>query len=585
MFAIGYKFSRQVKVREVRLSFPIWAIGLLLSLSWLQLEHQALAEEISREHLIFFENKVRPLLVSKCIECHGQEKEESGLRLDSREAILEGGESGDDIVPHKPDESLLIEAIRYESYEMPPNEQLKDEQIEVLTRWIKMGAPWPEAMTLRPAKQEFTQEERGWWAFRELRSPKAPHLEDDNWSQNAIDRFLLRKMRAKGITPSPPASRRDLIRRVYYDMIGVPPTPEQVDVFLADNSPEAYEKIVDSLLESPHFGERWARHWLDVVRYAESDGFLKDHYRPNAWRYRDYVIRSFNQDKPYDQFVREQIAGDEVAPDDPDSLIATGFLRLGIHDYNQRDVRTQWDDYLNDITNVTGEAFMGVSIGCARCHDHKFDPIRQEDYYRLRAYFAALLPQDNVEIATPKSRAIYNEQYAIWEAKTSKIRNQIADIEAPYFGDKAEKYIASFPDDVRRFMYKPDYTRTSLEKQLAGLVDRQVVFEQKTNIKYKKKHEQQLTKLRAELKKLDSLKPAPLPTVRAVVDVGSQAPAMTIPGRSDPNNILPGILSLYSEEPAEIEFVSYVPDSTGRRTALADWLTNKDNALATRLEL
>ena len=267
----------------------------------------------------------------------------------------------------------------------------------MLTTWVKIGAPWPESYAkLVQLRTKITDEDRAFWAFQPVGEINVPSIESA-WCRNPIDRFVLRRLQKEGLAPAAPADRIALIRRVYFDLIGLPPNPQEVEQFLNDKSPNAYERLVDELLKSPQYGERWARHWLDLVRYAESDGYKQDAYRPDAWRYRDYVVRSFNNDKPYDKFVMEQLAGDEIAPGDPEAIVATGYLRHWIYEYNQRDVRTQWDGILNDVTDVTGDVFLGMGMGCARCHDHKFDPILQKDYYRLRAFFAPMLPREDLE--------------------------------------------------------------------------------------------------------------------------------------------------------------------------------------------
>ena len=372
----------------------------------------------------FFEQRVRPLLVESCHSCHAAAKQKGGLRLDSLEAILRGGDSGPAVVPGKPVESLLIEAVNYHELEMPPAGKLAPEKIDILARWVSLGAPWPArdrttahaAPTVGPDGRRTETDLRGekarLWSLRPLHRPDVPQVgnfspaEESEWSSHPIDRFIYRKLAERGLSPAPAADRWTLIRRVTFDLTGLPPTPEEVDAFLSDDRPDAYERLVDRLLASPRYGQRWARHWLDLVRYADSDGYRQDAYRPDAWRYRDYVVRSFSVDKPYDRFLAEQLAGDELDPDDPELRVATGYLRLGPYEYNQRDVGGQWDDILNDITDVTGEVFLGLSIGCARCHDHKFDPILQDDYYRLRAFFAPLMPRDDLPLARSRSGTI-----------------------------------------------------------------------------------------------------------------------------------------------------------------------------------
>ncbi len=416
-----------------------------------------------------------------------------------------------------------------------------------------------------------------------VREPAVPGLPDDRWSRNEIDRFILHRLRSEGLKPSAPAERQALIRRVYFDLIGLPPTPAEVDAFLADRSANAHERLVDRLLASPRYGERWARHWLDLVRYAESDGFRIDEYRPNAWRYRDYVIRSFNADKPYDRFVLEQLAGDEIAPDDPEARTATGFLRHTIYEYNQRDVRTQWADMLNDLTDTTGDVFLGLGMGCARCHDHKFDPILQKDYYRLQAFFAPFLPRDDVPLATRREQAEYRDRLAKWEAKTAEIRKQIEAIEQPRRKTAARGAIEKFPDDIHEMLLKDRARRTPLEQQLAELAYRQVLYEfDRIETKMKDEEKQKLAALKRQLAEFDREKPAPLPAGLTVTDVGPTAPPTLLPKKGQ-GTVEPGFLSVLDDKPAAIAPVPTAPESTGRRTALARWLVRPDNPLTSRV--
>ncbi len=286
---------------------------------------RASASEPDPAQVSFFEKEVRPVLAENCFKCHGEAKQKGGLRLDSLAAMVQGGDSGPAVVPGELEESLLVEAVNYEGLEMPPGGKLGDAQRAVLTRWVEMGAPWPsvdrEASAAAPTKSAeksgIDDEDRAFWSFQPVKRPAVPEVEDGGWSKGPIDRFLFARLAAEGLTPAPEADRRTLIRRASFDLIGVPPTPEEVEAFVADDAPLAYERLIDRLLADPRHGERWARHWLDLVRYAESDGYRQDAYRPDAWRYRDYVIRAFNEDKPYDRFVAEQLAGDEIAPGRP----------------------------------------------------------------------------------------------------------------------------------------------------------------------------------------------------------------------------------------------------------------------------
>ncbi len=457
----------------------------------------ARGDEPSAAQLKFFEEQVRPLLVEHCQRCHGDQKQKGHLRLDSLASILKGGDGGPAVEPGKPDESLLVEAINYDGLEMPPTGKLDDAQVAVLTRWVAMGAPWPAADRDRPRQAtgaaKITDSDRAFWAFRPLSAPAAPVADRDSWSRNPVDRFVFEKLREQGLAPAPEADRRTLIRRASFDLLGLPPSPEEVEAFLADPSPTAYEALIDRMLARPEYGQRWARHWLDLVRYAESDGFRADAYRPDAWRYRDYVVRALNDDKPYDRFVAEQLAGDEIAPDDPEMRVATGFLRLTPYEHNQRDVRGQWSDLLNDLTDVAGEVFLGLGIGCARCHDHKFDPILRDDYYRLRAFFAPIQPRDDLPLATPEEQSGYREELARWEAETAAIRDEIAAIERPVRDAVAKGALDKFPEDIQAVLRKPEAERSPLERQLAGLAYLQVIEEfdkldakpEKTSAKFK----------------------------------------------------------------------------------------------------
>jgi hypothetical protein len=332
----------------------------------------------------FFETKVRPVLAGACFKCHGGEKVRGGLRIDSRAALLRGGDHGPAVVPGDPDNSLLIQAVRHarEDVKMPPGKRLPDAAVEVLAAWVKGGVVWPEGAT------PFVSRMARPWAFQPPRKVEPPF--PLGRSANPIDCFLWAKQRARGLEPAAPADKRTLLRRVTFDLTGLPPTPEEMDAFLADTSADAYARVVDRLLASPHYGERWGRHWLDVVRYADTGGFEADHRYPGAWRYRDYVIRSLNADKPFDRFVQEQVAGDELWPDDPDAVTATGLYCVGPALAESAMVSNQLEnEWLTDAADTTGAAFLGLTFGCARCHDHKYDPLTQRDYYGMQAFFAA----------------------------------------------------------------------------------------------------------------------------------------------------------------------------------------------------
>ena len=346
------------------------------------------------EQAAFFEKRVRPLLVNNCYSCHADSLQMGGLRLDSRAALVKGGASGTALVAGEPDKSSLITAVHYNGkVKMPPSGKLKADEIAALTAWVKMGAPWPQATPATASSYTAPAGSTKWWAFQPVRKPKPPVVKDGAWAaRSPIDRFVLAKLEARGLKPAPPADRRTLIRRVYFDLIGLPPTPEEVASFVADKSPDAWEKVVDRLLASPHYGERWARHWLDVARYADSNGLDENKAFAHAFRYRDYVINALNKDKPYDQFVREQLAGDLLPPTEDETLrnerlTATGFLTLGAKVLAEQDKPKLVMDIVDEQIEVTSKAFLGLTVACARCHDHKFDPIPTKDYYGMAGIF------------------------------------------------------------------------------------------------------------------------------------------------------------------------------------------------------
>ncbi len=371
-------------MKTIPLRLPLWAGAVLcLAVPLLAAQgptvrpHQPVAEAL-------FESKVRPVLAQSCVKCHGDKKARGGLRIDSRAAVLRGGDRGPAVVPGEPNKSLLIQALRYThaDVKMPPDQRLPAAVVKDFEAWVKGGAAWPEGVVIRPAGGASAA-----WAFEPVRKVEPP-ADPDGWSANPVDRFIRAKLRERGLRPAGPADRRTLIRRVTFDLTGLPPTPEEVADFLADRSPTAYEKVVDRLLASPHYGERWARHWLDVARYADTGGFEADLFYPNAWRYRDYVIRSLNADKPWDRFIREQVAGDELWPGDPEAAQATALYCVGPALPESAMVGHQLEyEWLTDAADTTGAAFLGLTVGCARCHDHKYDPISQKDYFALQAFF------------------------------------------------------------------------------------------------------------------------------------------------------------------------------------------------------
>ncbi|HEX4143156.1 MAG TPA: PSD1 and planctomycete cytochrome C domain-containing protein [Pirellulales bacterium] len=348
----------------------------------------------TKEGLDFFEKKIRPVLVHNCYECHSGDaaKAKGHLLLDTRDGMLKGGDSGAAIVPEHADSSLLIEAIRYEGLEMPPKDQLPDEVIDDFVQWIEMGAPDPRVgKAAKPQGKIDFAEARKFWAFRHPKRLPAPQVQNIHWPMSDVDRFVLSRQQQEKLQPVADADRVTLIRRVTFDLTGLPPTPDEVDAFVNDKSGNAYAALVDRLLASPRFGEKWARHWLDVVRYAESTGKGKNVPYRYAWRYRDYVIDALNADKPYDRFIVEQLAGDLLPAKnnaERDKLvIATGFLALGPKAVNEKRPEQFEVDLIDDQIDATSRAFLAITVACARCHDHKFDPIPTTDYYAIAGIF------------------------------------------------------------------------------------------------------------------------------------------------------------------------------------------------------
>jgi mono/diheme cytochrome c family protein len=363
------------------------------------------AEKMARGQEVFTQH-VRPLLLERCVGCHGGDKTRGGLDMVSRESLLKGGDDGPVVTPFSAKTSRLYQfAAHLEKPHMPPQghgPRLNDEQLRHLAAWIDLGAPYDKPLLARGATKKpliVTEEDRRFWSFRPLVRAPLPAVKDSSWVCNPIDRFILAALEAKGMAPNRMADKRTLLRRASFDLLGLPPTPEETQQLLDDPSADAYEKLIDRLLASPHFGERWARHWLDLARWGESHGFEHDYDRPTAWPYRDFVIKALNQDLPYDQFVKWQLAGDEFAPDDPLALTATGFLAAGVHStqITANLVEKERYDELDDMLRTTGTAFLGLTIGCARCHDHKFDPIPTRDYYRLLSTFTTTV-RTEVEI-------------------------------------------------------------------------------------------------------------------------------------------------------------------------------------------
>jgi hypothetical protein len=368
------------------------------------------------EHVEFFEKHVRPVLAEHCQACHGVNKQEAGLRLDIREAALNGSESGPVIVPGNPEQSKLVAAIRYTAdIQMPPDGKLADEQLAALVEWIKLGAPWPAEGTrdsaaaagtsARPPAERIDEIRAAHWAFRHVARPAPPAVNDRGWCATPLDAFILHELESRGLSPSARADRRTLLRRASFDLTGLPPSADDIEAFERDDSPAAWERAVDRLLASPHYGERWGRHWLDVARYADTKGyvFTQERRYPFSYTFRDYVVRSFNEDLPYDRFVVEQLAADQLPAADPRSMAALGFLTLG------RRFMFNENDIIDDRIDVVSRGLLGLTVTCARCHDHKFDPVPTSDYYSLYGVFASSVePDEGPLLGPPEESAAYH---------------------------------------------------------------------------------------------------------------------------------------------------------------------------------
>jgi hypothetical protein len=439
-----------------------------------------------------------------------------------------------------------------------------------------------------PAKT-FTAKERAYWALQPVRRPEPPTVQNLAWVRNPIDAFILQRLEAKGIQPGPEADKTTLLRRLTFDLIGMPPTPEEVDAFLADNSPAAYEKVVDRLLASPHYGERWARHWLDVARYAESDGFRADEYRPNIWRYRDYVIKSLNQDKSFARFIQEQIAGDELWPDDPEARTATAFSRHYPDEWNARDLMQRRQEILQDVTDAVGSAFLGLTVGCAKCHDHKFDPILHRDYFRLQAFFAHTANDDRVPVWSAEQQLEEQRKSQEWTRATAKIREEMELLRNDARQAVIDDEYFKFPDEIKNAVAKAPEQRSPFEQQLAHrakVIKEPSLFLALPKLKPEKKKRYQ--ELQAELAKFDHLYHSEPPVSAGMRDLGAVAPpthVLAVGNYARPlEAVEPGFLTILDPGPAKITPPAH-GQSTGRRTALAKWLSDPANPLTARVQV
>ena len=424
------------------------------------------------------------------------------------------------------------------------------------------------------------------WAWKPPIRPAVPPVAGSQ-PTNPIDAFIRAKLDAVGLSPAPPAMPEQLLRRVTFNLTGLPPTPDEIDEFVRDKSPDAWGKVIDRLLASPRYGERWGRHWLDLARYADTNGYEFDEPRPDAWRYRDYVIRSFNADKSFDRFAIEQIAGDEAVPGDRDALIATGFNLLGPDMTDASDQAQRRHNTLNDMTDTTGLAFLGLTVGCARCHDHKFEPIPQVDYYRLQAFFAPTVFRRDLSVASPAERKAHDDAMSSYLAATSAIRDEIAALEEPHRTKLFEAKLSKLSPEAQAAHRTPVEKRNGGQQELVAETERKVVVTAAEIAKAMSANDRaKLAALQNRLKTFDAKKPPPLPVAMGLTDASGPPPKTHVLDRGELSNkaaeVTPGYLAVLSSggKPANAEPTK---DSTGRRLALAKWIANPDNPLTARV--
>jgi mono/diheme cytochrome c family protein len=505
-----------------------------------------------------FIREVQPILAKRCFACHGPDQAESGLSFAKKDSAFAAAESGDiAIVPGDLAASKLVARItsKDENDRMPPEgDPLSAKEIEVLRNWVSQGAPWQEH-----------------WAFQPMQRTTPPTVSNADWAQHPIDAFIYDSLTAKGLQPNQPANRQTLIRRAYYDLTGLPPTAEQVQTFVDDPDPQAYEKLVDQLLDSPHYGERWGRHWLDLVRFAETNSYERDGPKPNAWKYRDYVIKSFNDDKPYDRFLHEQLAGDELDEVTTETLSATGYFRLGVWDDEPADPLLAVFDELDDLITTTGQAMLGLTINCARCHDHKIDPIPQKDYYGMVAMFRDVTSwgtrgdqesANQIDVSSAELRELYRAN----EELRKKLEQDLEAIE--------QIGIVKMSATDQRATEGPKRERKEVLKE--KLQDNLSDEEWKTY----KSLEQELNQAERVAKELP-----PRETVMGLARAHREPEQTFVLFRGNPHSpadpVEPSFPTIF-ESPAPTGFTP-TEKSAGRRRVLAEWMTSPDNRLTARV--
>jgi hypothetical protein len=542
------------------------------------------------------EEKAYDILKKNCFACHGAYKS-SNLDLRTREAIVAGGERGEAMVPNYPERSRIYTLATHQlTPTMPPGKKLPDADLEVLRLWIRAGAPWPviaEAAKTDDDKEKkaalkvleerpVTAEERAFWSFKKPVRPPVP----GGAGANPVDAFLEAKWREKHLTPSRAADRRTLVRRAYLDLWGLPPTPEQVAEFLNDKRPDAWSQLIERLLVSPHYGERSARHWLDLVRYADSGGFEYDSDRNSAWRYRDYVVNAFNNDKPYDRFIREQLAGDELAPVSGEAQVATGFLRHG-PDHNVKNEMTRMDE-LDDMISVTSLTFQGLTLGCARCHNHKFDPIPQKDYYQIQAVFFSTKPKE-FPLTDADTVAKNKAENGRIDNLVKPLRKQRTELEKPARALILAEKLAKLPPYMGEAWRTVPEKRNDAQRLNARQIERAIegVDEKQVRAKMTESERTALDKVIAEIGALEKDRPAPFASAMAITEEGAQPLPSFFLHRGSPGNkgsqMEPGVFTVASWTKFEAPMPPSGAPTSHRRLVFANWIASPENPLTARV--
>ncbi len=536
------------------------------------------------------EDEAAQVLKKNCLLCHGAAMQSSGLDLRTREAMLKGGERGSALKPGDAVNSRIYRfAAGLEQPSMPPGKKLADADLAVLKSWIESGAKFeaasvskedPKAALAKLEDRPITEEERKFWSFQPVKRVEPPPT-----AANPIDAFLAAAWQAKGLKPSPPANKRTLIRRAYLDVAGLPPTLEEVAAFEADNSPDAFNKVVEKLLASPHYGERWGRHWLDLVRYADSAGYEFDRDRNTVWRFRDWVVSAFNSDMPYNRFVQMQLAGDEIAPGSVEAKIASGYVYLG-PEANMRNEQTRMDE-LDDILSTTGTTMLGMTVGCARCHNHKFDPIPQKDYYRMQAVF---FPSAYKDLPIVPETALRRHEAATkaWKARLEPLEKELKELQAPYRAKIRAEKIARLPDFYQLALQTPAGKRTEGQRLNAAQVEKTLgVSRGEIESIMTPADEAKACKLIEKITLVEIEKPV-VETAYATVEPGGAKPReshfLHQGSLGNKGSVMkPGVLSVATDKEPDFPTPDSNAQSSMRRKTFAEWVTSPKNPLTARV--